>query len=149
MSHQPTLNINNYNSNNRMNGNRVVNTPEREHWDYCALWLLKEIIESITKLWDLNNFDFRNLQNCFLLVIASNTMSALFTDFIASPEAVTECVPLMNVFLKFYKLYRKIPVPKSLFKEIADLRSATLLKKSLQHKCFPVNFGKVLIISFL
>ena len=31
-----------------------------------------------------------------------------------------------------------------LFNKVAGLRSATLLKKRLWHKCFPVNFGKFL-----
>ena len=35
----------------------------------------------------------------------------------------------------------KIPVPESLFNKVAGLRPATLLKKRLWHKCFPVNFA--------
>ena len=33
--------------------------------------------------------------------------------------------------------------------KFADLRPATLLKKSLWHRCFPVNFAKFLITPFL
>ena len=38
----------------------------------------------------------------------------------------------------------KIPVPESLFNKVAGLRPATLLKKRLWHKCFPVNSAKFL-----
>ena len=43
-----------------------------------------------------------------------------------------------NVFLKISKTH----VPESLFDKVADLRPATLLKKRLRHKSFPVNFAK-------
>ena len=45
---------------------------------------------------------------------------------------------------KFRKFHMKIPVPESLFNKVAGLRPATLLKKRLWHKCFPMNFAKFL-----
>ena len=39
---------------------------------------------------------------------------------------------------KFRKIHRKTPVPESLFNKVAGLRPATLLKKRLWHRCFPV-----------
>ena len=38
---------------------------------------------------------------------------------------------------------------ESLFNKVAGLRPATLLKKRLRHKCFPVNFTKFLRTTFL
>ena len=38
---------------------------------------------------------------------------------------------------------------ESLFNKVADLRPATLLKKRLWHKSFPVNFAKFLRTPFL
>ena len=38
---------------------------------------------------------------------------------------------------------------KKVFLKVAGLRPATLLKKRLWHKCFPVNFVKFLRIPFL
>ena len=35
-------------------------------------------------------------------------------------------------------------MPESLFNKVADLRPATLLKKRLWHRCFPVNFANFL-----
>ena len=43
----------------------------------------------------------------------------------------------------------KIPAPESLFNKNAGLRPATLSKKRLWHKCFPVNFAKFLRTPFL
>ena len=50
--------------------------------------------------------------------------------------------------LEFYKIHRKTPVQESLFNKVAGLRSATLLKKRLWRKCFPVNFVKFLRTPF-
>ena len=42
-------------------------------------------------------------------------------------------------------MHRKTPVPESLFLiKLKALRPATLLKKRLCHRCFPVNFAKFL-----
>ena len=40
-------------------------------------------------------------------------------------------------------------MPESFFNKIAGLSPATLLKKRLWHKCFPVNFEKFIRIPFL
>ena len=40
-------------------------------------------------------------------------------------------------------------MPESLFNKVAGLRPATLLKKRLWHRCFPVNFLKTLRTPFL
>ena len=40
-------------------------------------------------------------------------------------------------------------MPESLFNKAADLRLATLLKKRLWHRFFPVNFVKFLRTPFL
>ena len=50
--------------------------------------------------------------------------------------------------LKFSKIHWKTPVLESLFNKVADIRPATVLKKRLQHKCFPVNFAKFLRTNF-
>ena len=50
---------------------------------------------------------------------------------------------------KFRKNHRKTPVPESLFYKVSGLRPATLSKKRLRHRCFPVNFVKFLRTPFL
>ena len=50
---------------------------------------------------------------------------------------------------KFHKIHRKTPVPESLFNKVAGRRPATLFKKRLWHKCFPLNFVKFLRTPFL
>ena len=48
---------------------------------------------------------------------------------------------VLNIFAKFAGKHR----PQSLFfNKVAGLRPATLLKKRLWHRCFPVNFAKLL-----
>ena len=42
----------------------------------------------------------------------------------------------------------KKPMPECLFDKVAGFRPTTLLKISLRHRCFPVNFAKFLRISF-
>ena len=50
---------------------------------------------------------------------------------------------------RFRKIYRKNLCQSLHFNKVAGLRSATLLKKRLQHRCFPVNFSKFLRTPFL
>ena len=54
-------------------------------------------------------------------------------------EAVTR-----GILKKFRKIYRKTLVRESLFNKVASLSLATLLKKRLWYRCFPVNFAKFL-----
>ena len=49
------------------------------------------------------------------------------------------------MFLKFRKIHKKTPVPES---KVVGLRPATLLKKRLRHRCFPMNFAKLLRTPF-
>ena len=56
---------------------------------------------------------------------------------------------MKKVFLKIRKINRKTPVPESLFNKVAGLRPASLLKKRLRHRRFPVNFAKFLKTRFL
>ena len=45
---------------------------------------------------------------------------------------------------KNFKFHRKAPVLESLFNRITGLQVCHFIKKTLQHKCFPVKFGKFL-----
>ena len=56
-------------------------------------------------------------------------------------------VLINKTFWKFLKIYRKTHVPESLFSH--SLRPATLLKERLWHRCFLVNFEKILRTPFL
>ena len=49
----------------------------------------------------------------------------------------------------FTKLTEKHLCQSLLFNKVADLRPATLLRKRLWHRCFPVNFAKVSRTPFL
>ena len=51
-------------------------------------------------------------------------------------------------YQKFRNIQRKAPVLESLFNKVVGLRLVTLLKKRLQHRCFPVKIAKFLRTTF-
>ena len=65
-------------------------------------------------------------------------------------EAVVQRCSVKNVFLKISQNFHKKHLCQSLFfNKVADLRSATLLKKRLWHRCLSVDFAKFLRTPFL
>ena len=52
------------------------------------------------------------------------------------------------MFLEVLQNSKENTVPDTLFNEVAGLRLATLLKKSLSHRYFPMNFAKFLRTRF-
>ena len=54
-----------------------------------------------------------------------------------------------GVLINFTKFTEKHPCKGLFFNKVAGLRPATLLKKSLLHRCFPVNFANFLRTTFL
>ena len=59
------------------------------------------------------------------------------------------CSIEMGVFNNFTKCTEKYLCQALFFDKVAGLRPATLLKKRLWHRCFPVNFVKFLRTLFL
>ena len=59
------------------------------------------------------------------------------------------CSIINGVLRNFAKFTAKHLCQSLFFNKVAGLRVATLLKKRLCHRCFPVNFAKFLIISIL
>ena len=53
-----------------------------------------------------------------------------------------------SVLKTFAKFTGKYLFQSFFFNKVAGLRTATLLKKSLRHRCFPVNFAKFLRTPF-
>ena len=54
-----------------------------------------------------------------------------------------------GVLRNLTKFTRKHLCQSLFFNKVAGLRPATLLKKRIWHRCFPVNFAKFLRIAFL
>ena len=50
---------------------------------------------------------------------------------------------------KFCNIDKKAPVLESLFNKVTGLKVRNLIKKRLQHGCFPVNISKFLGTTFL
>ena len=59
------------------------------------------------------------------------------------------CSVRKGVLRNFTKFTGKHLCQRLFFNKVAGLRPATLLKKSLWHRCFPVNFAKFLRTPFL
>ena len=65
-------------------------------------------------------------------------------------EAVPKRCSVKKVFLKILQNSQENTCDRvSFFNKVAGLRPATLLKKRLWHRCFPVNFAKFLRTPFL
>ena len=65
-------------------------------------------------------------------------------------EAVVRMCSVKKVILKISQNSQENTCARvSFFNKVASLRPATLLKKRLWHRCFPVNFAKSLRTPFL
>ena len=64
-------------------------------------------------------------------------------------EAVVRKCSVKKVLLEISPDSQENTCVKVFFNKVADLRPATLSKKRLWHRCFPVNFAKFLRIPFL
>ena len=75
--------------------------------------------------------------------------SISIVDTWQSSEAVARRCSVKNIFLEISPKFTGKHLCQSLFlNKVAGLRPATLLKKRLLHKCFPVNSAKFLITPF-
>ena len=65
------------------------------------------------------------------------------------PEEVVQRCSVKKVFLEISKNSQENTCPRVSFLIKLQARPATLLKKRLWHRCFPVNFARFLRIPFL
>ena len=91
---------------------------------------------------------------CFWIFVAANIFLPLNMVVIADnrtgSEAATRGVILRKGVLgNSSKFSGKHKCQSLFFNKVAGLRPATLLKKRLWHRCFPVNFAKFLRTRFL
>ena len=56
---------------------------------------------------------------------------------------------IRKLFLKILQYTQETPVLESIFKKGADLYTCNFIKKRPQHRCFPVNIAKFLILPIL
>ena len=65
-------------------------------------------------------------------------------------EALAQTCSVRKVFLEISQKFTKKHLCQSLFfNKVTGLRPESLLKKRLSHRCFPVNFAKILRTYFL
>ena len=81
----------------------------------------------------------------YFLAIVSRVNDILRTTYRSSRQ---ELFCKNGVLRNSTKIRRKTPVSESHFNKVVGLRPATLLKRRLLHRCFPVNFLKFLRTPF-
>ena len=83
------------------------------------------------------------------VVVVSRSLSVfvLFLSLLTSSSEAVIC-SAKRVFLKIWKIHRKILVLKSIFNKIEGLSPATFLKMRLRNRCFPFNFAEFLRKTF-
>ena len=102
----------------------------------CQIYLLNGILLNFCQK-KLRNQSFScNFAFAFL-------MNAMYIS--SRPEVFSE----KGVLRKFAKFTGKHLCQSLFFNKVAGLRPATLLKKRLWHRCFPMNFAKFLRTAFL
>ena len=99
--------------------------------------LEKDLFVSIT-IYQLHVLDIRSRQD------VSSCSSAGMGKSCKLRSSHWRCSVKISVLKNFEKFTEKNLCRNFLFNKIATLRPATLLKKRLQHSCFPVNFAKFL-----
>ena len=97
-----------------------------------------------------NLFISRFLKSLFRnLFFQQNDYFVIFEKF-KNAEAVVRRSSVKKLFLELSQnSQEKTPVSESFFNKVASLRTATLFKKRLWHRCFPVNFAIFLRTPFL
>ena len=79
----------------------------------------------------------------FEFLILYSLLHESLTHFPPMPHFHTKAVIRM-CSAKFVKFHRKAPVLESLFNKVIGLKACNVIKRRLQHRCFPVNFQKFL-----
>ena len=118
--------------------------------------------EIILKPWFYN--DIRGNRNYLIRLYSLNIRSKIWRQFLVHDEVNPEKGFHLGTFLRsshpevfckrvvlknFTKFTGKHLGQSLLFNNVAGLRSATLLKRRLWHRCFLVNFVKILRTPFL
>ena len=93
----------------------------------------------ITALFKVNNRDIKTKWHSYLWSWWTSMMQIFCKNSYSSHR---RCSGKKTVLRNFAKFPRKHLCQRLFFNKVAGLRPATLLKKSLWHRCFPVNIAK-------
>ena len=101
---------------------------------------------------DIFSLNFSDIQSSRFLEYLSMASSKALIRFAnhQTRSSLPELLCKKCVLKNFCKLYRKIPVPQSLFNKVAHLCYSPCFNKvaGLRHRCFPENFAKLLRTPF-
>ena len=103
--------------------------------------LAENLLISVINVFKINNIDTRSIILFFLLL----TYVTSSTIFRSSRRRYSIRKGVLKSSRKFTGKHQ---CQSLFFKKVAALRTATLLKKRLRHRCFPVNFTKFLRTPF-
>ena len=81
--------------------------------------------------------------------IKNRTLQDLTSEMFKIRSSHRRCSIKKGALRNFAKFAGKQLCQRHFFNKVAGLRTATLLKKSLWHSCFPVNFAKFVRTPFL
>ena len=108
------------------------------------LYLLRDVFRTLS-----NILDETFLQKCSMLDLWDCSEYASASATITFRSSRRRCSIKKGVHKNFTKFTGKHLRQSLFFNKVAGLRPATLVKKSLWHRCFPVNFVKFLRTPFL
>ena len=118
----------------------------------------KAILKTLTRKHMRNSFAIKSIgfDNFFketILDITCEWLLLLIIDLKAASDSSrssrSQVFFKIDVLKKFVNIHRKTPVLESPLIKLQVFRPATLLKKRLQHSCFPVNIVNFLRTGFL
>ena len=131
-------------------GKRVlINSYFMSNFNYCPLVWMFSNATSLKKIENLQKWVLRFLYNNYQLsneeLLDKASSSTINVNISSRPEVFCKKGVLRN-FAKFTGKHRCQSI---FFNKGAGLSPATLLKKRLWHRCFPVNLAKLLRTPFL
>ena len=120
------------------------------HWILSSILLHKIFVKSISTLMETP-------KNSTICLCAHNVnlyarLSSVTDLHLILSRNSTEVAVRRSSLKKAFKIlhfYWKIPVLRSFFDKVANLKACNFIKKRLQHRCFPVNIAKCLRTTFI
>ena len=109
----------------------------------------RSFFEDYDHLPQFSPFHFLNSLLWKYFLATSSGAASSWEVFMDQQKQPPEVFYEKSVLRNFAKFTGNTCAVVSFFNKVAGMRPATLLKKRLRHRCFPVNFAKFLRTSFL
>ena len=116
-------------------------------WVVCFCWFISTLCICLLNLY-LSILRFLISNSSFLTVTSSSFFSRKYENVSEPRSSQRRCSLRKGIVWNFAKFTRKHLCQSLFFDKVAGLGPATLSKKRLWPRCFPVNFSKVLRTPF-